>query len=219
MSKFRSFGAPSPKAFIEKLEANDPATTSVDLSNNALFKMKSYEYLGKIAEAMKTNTNCKELILKSNDITNADCEHIKTLLSTNKTLTSLNLEGNKIDSEGSKLIAEGVKVNSTLTTLILLGNGPFGEGCMDAWLDAFLENVTLTNLKWRLDSRKSFKLNKDITRNNSIERWKRDGKDWESLLPDHLKPRASAASFSAAATAGQEAPDIEKKVAAVAINA
>ena len=43
----------------------------MDLSNNALFKMKSYEYLEKIAEAMKTNTHCTELILKSNDITNA----------------------------------------------------------------------------------------------------------------------------------------------------
>ena len=44
---------------------------------------------------------CTELILKQNDITNADCEHIKTLLLNNKTLTSLNLEANKIDSEGS----------------------------------------------------------------------------------------------------------------------
>jgi hypothetical protein len=72
------FGAPSPKAFIEKLAANDAATTTVDLSasprpaacmphsretlparaagNNALFKMKSYEYMGQIAEAMKSNT-------------------------------------------------------------------------------------------------------------------------------------------------------------------
>ena len=59
---------------------------------------------------------------------------------------------------------------------------------MDAWLAAFNDNVTLTTLKWRLDSRKSFKLNKDITRNNSIVKWRADGKDWETLLPDHLKP-------------------------------
>ena len=73
--KMVRFGAPSPKAFIEKLAANDAATTSVDLSeshsrppvrlwrhawlfvgNNALFKMKTFEYLEKIAEAMKNNT-------------------------------------------------------------------------------------------------------------------------------------------------------------------
>ena len=48
---------------------------------------------------------------------------------------------------------------------------------MDAWLAAFNDNVTLVNLKWRLDSRKSFALNKSITRNNSIVRWKKDGKD------------------------------------------
>ena len=156
---------------------------------------------------------CTELILKQNDITNADCEHIKTLLLNNKTLTSLNLEANKIDSEGSTAIAEGLKGNSSLTTLILLGNGPFGEACMDAWLAAFNDNVTLVNLKWRLDSRKSFALNKSITRNNSIVRWKKDGKDWESLLPDHLKPEKPAEASGAAAEA-QATPDIEKKIAA-----
>ena len=140
---------------------------------------------------------------------------MKRLLLTNSTLTTLNLEGNKIDSDGCKVIAEGVKGNATLSTLILLGNGNFGEGCMDAWLAALNDNVTIVNLKWRLDSRKSFKLNKDITRNNSIVRWKEAGKDWESLLPDHLKPDKPAEATGAAAEA-QAAPDIEKKIAAAA---
>ena len=212
---------------------------------------------------MKTNTNCTELILKGNEITNADCAHIKTLLATNKSLTTLNLEANKIDSEGSILIAEGIKANTTLTTLILLGNGPFGESCMDAWLDAFTDNITLVDrpseidarwswrchvlqddvssspplqkpvetvlvrprsrrrpqvhVKWRLDSRKSFKLNKDITRNNTILKWKAEGKDWESWLPDHLKPEKPAAAGGAAAEAQAE-PDIEKKIAAVTVS-
>lgn len=137
------------------------------------------------------------------------------MLLTNKSLVSLNLEGNKIDSDGSSVIAAGVQGNSTLTTLILLGNGTFGEGCMDAWLAAFHENITLVNLKWRLDSRKSFALNKSITRNNSIVRWKNDGKDWESLLPDHLKSEKPAEAAGAAAEA-QAAPDIEKKIAGAA---
>ena len=187
MSKFR-FGAPSPKQFIEKLAANDASTTSVDLSNNALFKMKAYEYTGQLVAALKKNTHCTSLILKSNEIGNAECTFLKELLLTNTSLTTLDLEGNKIDSEGAKLIAEGIQKNKTLTTLILLSNGSFGEGCMDSWLAAFNDNVTLTTLKWRLDSRKSFKLNKDITRNNSIVKWRADGKDWETLLPDHLKP-------------------------------
>jgi len=187
MSKFR-FGAPSPKQFIEKLAANDAATTAVDLSNNALFKMKAYEYTGQLVAALKKNTHCTSLILKSNEIGNAECTYLKELLLTNTSLTTLDLEGNKIDSEGAKLIAEGIQKNKTLTTLILLSNGTFGEGCMDSWLAAFNDNVTLTTLKWRLDSRKSFKLNKDITRNNSIVKWRADGKDWETLLPDHLKP-------------------------------
>lgn len=247
------FGAPSPKAFIEKLAANDAATTSVDLTNNALFKMKSFEYLGLIADAMAKNTvaraprpsaltyasgggerdrgptpprarpsarpcversapsQCTELILKSNDITNADCEHVKRILLENATLTTLNLEGNKIDHVGCSLIAEGIKGNKTLTTLVLLGNGTFGESCMDAWLAAFEDNITLVSVKWRLDSRKSFKLNKDITRNNSILRWKNEGKDWESLLPDHLKPERPAAAAGAAAAA-QEGNAMEDKI-------
>ena len=57
---------------------------------------------------------------------------------------------------------------------------------MDSWLAALMI-TDLTTLKGA-DSRKSFKLNKDITRNNSIVKWRADGKDWETLLPDHLKP-------------------------------
>ena len=136
---------------------------------------------------------------------------MKRLLLTNSTLTTLNLEGNKIDSDGCKVVAEGVKGNSTLTTLILLGNGNFGEGCMDAWLAAFEDNITLVNVKWRLESRKSFKLNKDITRNNSILRWKKEGKDWESLLPDHLKPERPSEA-AGAAVAAQEGAAIEDKI-------
>ena len=49
------------------------------------------------------------------------------LLLTNTSLTTLDLEGNKIDSEGAKLIAEGIQKNKTLTTLILLSSGSFGE--------------------------------------------------------------------------------------------
>ena len=79
-------------------------------------------------------------------------------------------------------------------------------GCMDAWLKAFEQNVTLVELKWRLDSRKSFKLNKDLIRNKSIAKAKKEGaffkeavisclsigKDWDSLLPDHLRTSSPA---------------------------
>lgn len=77
--------------------------------------------------------------------------------------------------------------------------------------------VEQVHVKWRLDSRKSFKLNKDITRNNTILKWKAEGKDWESWLPDHLKPEKPAAAGGAAAEAQAE-PDIEKKIAAVTVS-
>ena len=137
--------------------------------------MKTHEYGTSLAAALRSNTHVTELNLAKTEIKNADCEWIADLLKTNKSLKALDLDGNKIDSVGAALIAEGVQHNSTLERLNLLNQGPFGEGCMDAWLTAFEHNVTLVELKWRLDSRKSFKLNKDLIRNKSIAKAKKEG--------------------------------------------
>lgn len=181
------FGAVSPKQIIAQAADNDASLTSINLSANALFKMKTNEYCKLLAEALESNTNVKELILNDNELTDADCEWIKHLLETNKSVTSLSLNKNKFQSEGCGLIAQGLAKNDTLVALDILNNGPFGEGCMDHWLKAFNDNVTLYDVKWRLNSRSSFALNTAITRNRSINRLRKEGKDWESLLPDHLR--------------------------------
>jgi hypothetical protein len=46
-----------------------------------------------------------------------------------------------------------------------------GDGCLDAFLSMFETNITLLKITWRLESRKSFALNKLITRNNEIDRY------------------------------------------------
>jgi len=157
--------------------------------------MKTYDYSKMLAEALVGNTYVTELVLNENEITDADCEWIKMLLATNKSITTMSIEKNKISSDGCTLIAQGLETNGTLVALSLMNNGPFGEGCMDAWLKTFHDNITLYDLKWRLNSRSSFALNSSITRNRSIARLKKEGKEWEHLLPDHLravKPPAPA---------------------------
>lgn len=189
------FGAISPKQVVEQASKNDPSLTAINLSSNALFKMKTFDYCKMLAEALAGNTHVTEVILNENEITDADCAWIKELLASNASITSMSLEKNKISSDGCALIAEGLIANSSVVALNLLGNGPFGEGCMDAWLKTFNENMTLFDLKWRLNSRSSFAINSAITRNRSISRLKKEGKDWQHLLPDHLrenKPDAPA---------------------------
>eukprot|EP00630_Chrysocystis_fragilis_P006629 CAMPEP_0197386932 /NCGR_PEP_ID=MMETSP1165-20131217/195_1 /TAXON_ID=284809 /ORGANISM="Chrysocystis fragilis, Strain CCMP3189" /LENGTH=214 /DNA_ID=CAMNT_0042912209 /DNA_START=81 /DNA_END=725 /DNA_ORIENTATION=- len=181
------FGAVSPKQIVEQATKNDPSLTSINLSSNALFKMKTFEYCKMLAEALSANTHVTELVLNENEITDADCEWLKELLATNKSITTMSLEKNKISSEGCALIAAGLATNSTLVALSLLNNGPFGESCMDTWLKTFNDNITLYDLKWRLNSRSSFALNSAITRNRSVSRLRKEGKDWQHLLPDHLR--------------------------------
>lgn len=199
------FGAISPKQIVEQASKDDPSLTSINLSSNALFKMKTFEYCQALAEALAANTHVTDLTLNENEITDADCQWIKELLAKNKSIVTLSLEKNKISSEGCALIAEGLVANTTLVALSLLNNGPFGEGCMDAWLKTFHDNVTLFDLKWRLNSRSSFALNSAITRNRSINRLRKEEKDWQHLLPDHLRDDKPSVAIPEPAEAPPEA--------------
>jgi len=181
------FGSVRPKHLIEEAAADDGSVTNIDLGSNALFKMKTFEYCMMLAESLASNHSVTTLNLCGNEITDVDCEWIKKLLQSNTSITSLNLEGNKVSSDGCALIAEGLAGNSSLTALNLLNQGPFGESCMDSWLETFNSNITLTDLKWRISSRSSFALNAALTRNRSIQRLRAAGKDWRTLLPDGLR--------------------------------
>ena len=78
---------------------------------------------------------------------------------------------NRINNDGGSALAKGIANNTTLVEINLM-NQPsrWGDGCLDAFLAMFDTNITLLKINWRLESRKSFALNKMITRNNEIDR-------------------------------------------------
>jgi hypothetical protein len=79
---------------------------------------------------------------------------------------------NRINNDGGAALAKGIANNTTLVEINLM-NQPsrWGDGCLDAFLAMFDTNITLLKINWRLESRKSFALNKMITRNNEIDRY------------------------------------------------
>eukprot|EP00929_Paragymnodinium_shiwhaense_P014474 TRINITY_DN122381_c0_g1_i1.p1 TRINITY_DN122381_c0_g1~~TRINITY_DN122381_c0_g1_i1.p1 ORF type:complete len:394 (+),score=131.57 TRINITY_DN122381_c0_g1_i1:79-1260(+) len=220
-----TFGAVMPKDIIAKVAANDSSVTKIDLTGNASFQMKSGEYCDSLAQAMAKNTHVTEMVLTKCAITDADAVLLSKMLSANRSLTTLNLEGNKIGSDGAIAIAEELKTNETLTDLLLLGQDKqaFGEKCLEAWLVTLETNVTIQNIKWRLDSRKSFALNSFLTRNKDIARRKRDGREYTSLLPGskaggaeapvkETLPEAKAGGYEATpAPAAEAPPKVEEK--------
>jgi hypothetical protein len=61
----RTWGTPTISAaeIIKKVEANDPSLLVVDISNNALYQMKSDEYTAQLAAALKKNDYVREVTL------------------------------------------------------------------------------------------------------------------------------------------------------------
>jgi hypothetical protein len=83
-----------------------------------------------------------------------------------------------------KAIAMALRTNTRLTELNLLGQpSAFGDSCLEEFVALFSYNVTLTKIIWRLDSRKSFAINKLLVRNNTIIKWLSESKDVSSLVP------------------------------------
>merc|ERR1712032_1665162 len=74
----------------------------------------------------------------------------------------------------------------------------FGDNTLDRYITMFGENITLQKIQWRLESRKSFMLNKLQTRNVEIKKRQDKGEDYNAYLPDHLKSAAPAATETAA---------------------
>jgi hypothetical protein len=75
-------------------------------------------------------------------------------------------------------------------------NTRWGDKCLDDFLEMFQSNITLLKINWRLESRKSFALNKMITRNNEIDRRKKCGMPYHDLLPTTLQESTAHAPAS-----------------------
>lgn len=119
-------------------------------------------------------------------------EAIGKALAQNSTLAILNLSKNNIKQIGATAIAIGLKSNRSLRQLNLLNQKSvnFGDSVLTAFVDMLEENVTLQKITWRVDSRKSFAINKLCTRNNEINRCLKKNLPVIHMLPASLKSSA-----------------------------
>jgi len=83
--------------------------TSVDIGNNDIQE----ECVGKIMEALKTNTKVKTLNMRDNFSRGRGAD-IADMLNTNKTLTSLNLNVNQLEDKDCELVLAAVDRSTTL---------------------------------------------------------------------------------------------------------
>merc|ERR1711862_205442 len=88
------------------------------------------------------------------------------------------------DSAGQEKIFVALRDNKTLVELKLLGNHVPGEGCLTTLVETFEYNTSILNIIWRLESRQSFKINQQITRNKEIERRLKIGKSVDDIDPN-----------------------------------
>ena len=174
-----------PRSAIEAMSANEPLFISCNLAKNTMFAMKHREYCIQLGPALANNSYLTTLSLSGCDLVSQDALIIADALKTNHTLRKLDLSNNKISNDGATSLSHGLRLNHTLTELNLLGNGAeFGEPCLQSYIDLFAFNVSLLKIIWRLNSRKSFTINKLLVRNNSIRKWLREGKSVVDFWPD-----------------------------------
>ena len=180
--------ADSPSVIIASLEQNDPGMTSLNLEKNVTFQMKQQEYCARIGAALRTNTVCREINLSGCSIDSTGAKLIAEGMAENKTLRVLDLSSNKIGNDGSQAIAEALMKNCSINEINLLGQpGAFGESCLEVWLTMLSDfNISLRKIIWRLDSRKSFPINKLVVRNNTIKKFLDEGKDLSQGQKDGL---------------------------------
>ncbi len=159
----------------------------LDLSGNTIFGMKHRELCKELGAALRSNTHLREVHLKKCEVDKVDVVEIMTGLASNKSLIVLNLAQNKIDNAGATELANLLRLNSTLRELNLFDQTTkaLGDACLTAFVQMFDYNVSLTHINWRLDSRKSFALNKLLVRNNTIRKNLEEKRDVASLIPAH----------------------------------
>mmetsp|Transcript_9984 Transcript_9984/g.11607 ORF Transcript_9984/g.11607 Transcript_9984/m.11607 type:complete len:307 (-) Transcript_9984:311-1231(-) len=181
------FGGLMPKVAVEEVTENNPDLRTVEFRNNAMYHMKPDELTCNLAKGLALNTCLVELSLVECQVGDMGAAALGDALSQNKALIKLDLEGNRIKSDGATAIAVGLKNNTTLRSLNMLnqlaGRSTFGDACLSEFINMFETNVTLLKISWNLDSRKSFGLQKLITRNNEINRRLLTSRDYKDILP------------------------------------
>ena len=190
-----------PKDAAAKLAANDSSLTKVEFVNNSVFQMKSAEYAQKIADGLRGNTHCKEVIIDKCSLMDPGAVLIAEALKENTSVERLMLPNNKLGPLSLIAIAECLKVNNTIKEFGLLGNsGSAGGKWGDASLTLLIEaleggNTALTKIVWRLDNRLSWKITKLMSRNVELQRRRAAGMDVTDIDPRLTAKKVFSFSF------------------------
>jgi hypothetical protein len=173
---------------VAAVEENSPEMTVFMMDKNISFAMKQREYCERLGKALKRNTHIVELRMAQCEIDSGSAKLLAEGLAGNKSIRLVDLSKNKIGNDGSQAIAEALMQNSKINEINLLGQpGAFGESVLEVWLTMLSEyNMSLRKIIWRLDSRKSFPINKLIVRNNTIKKFLDEGKDLAQGQKDGL---------------------------------
>jgi len=182
-----AFGQKTLAALLANLN-EDQSMSTLDLTNNVSVRMQATQALQQLVGPLKVHPSIKTLTLRECEITDGCCEYIAELLADNHVIEILDLQKNRITSEGAGKIADGLSKNRSLHTLDLTAQASqFGEECLARFLQMYETNLTLTKIKWRLNSNKAWALSKLMTRNVEIQKRIASGKDYTELLPTGLR--------------------------------
>jgi len=192
----RTWGSPSVSVaeIVKRVEMNDPSLKEIDFSTSATFSVRSDEFTSQLATALKRNTYVREINLSNCGVGDKGAEYLAEALAENNGIVSLNLEKNRVNQHGASSLAKGLAHNKKLESLNLMNQATarWGDTCLDDFIEMFNYNVTLLKIFWRLESRKSFAINKFLTRNGEIERRKKNGIYFEDLLPEAVRGTEAA---------------------------
>jgi len=187
------FGQPTVTALVAQIEANSGDLNTLDVSNNASFRMRPSESMAAFAAALRSDTTVKMLILRECELADPDAEVIADLLTDNHCIEELDLQRNQLTSAGAISIARGLVKNRGLRTLNLMNQKvkAFSEECAEKYKEAFETNITLTKIMWNLTSRQAWTVSQLITRNNEIWRRVASNRNYQSLLPERVTSLAN----------------------------
>ena len=178
-----------PKEAAARLAANDETYKKCEFVNNSLFQMKSAEYSQAIAEGLRNNTHCKEIIIDKCSLMDPGAVLIADALKENTSVERVMFPNNKLGPIALIALAECLKKNNTIKEIGLLNNsgssgGKWGDASLTVLVDA-LEggNTSLTKIVWRLDNRLSWKITKLMSRNVELQRRRAAGMDVTDLDP------------------------------------
>uniref|UniRef100_A0A8C6X5A3 Tropomodulin 4 n=1 Tax=Naja naja TaxID=35670 RepID=A0A8C6X5A3_NAJNA len=154
---------------LAKVRSNDRDLEEVNLNNIQDIPIQT---LKEICEAMKTNTQVKQLSLVATRSNDPVAHAVAEMLKENKTLQSLNIESNFITSTGMMEVIKAMKGNSTLTELKVDNQRQRLGDSVEMEMAAMLENCTsITRFGYHFTQQgPRARASIAITRNNELRR-------------------------------------------------